>query len=103
MSNKLTELRNKLFKQLEEHTKVERIYFKECLENQEMLMQLQSQNWWLSWVKGYLENKIRSLGFEGDLYQDIDETAAKDLSDWQKNIVKKNLERRKKGNSHADK
>ena len=102
MSNKITELRNKLFKQLEEHTKVERIYFKECLENQEMLMQLQSANWYLSWVKGYLENKIRDLGYTGELYQDLDETAAKDLSDWQKNIVKKNLERRKR-NSHADK
>ena len=95
MSNKLTELRNKLLTQLEKHSEIEREYFKDVLKNQELVMSLQSQNWYQSWKIGYLENKIRSLGFEGELYQDLDKHSSDKLSEWQQNLVKKNLNSKK--------
>ena len=91
MSNKLTELRNKLLTQLEKHSEIEREYFKDVLKNQELVMSLQSQNWYQSWKIGYLENKIKELGFKGNLYQDLDKHSSDKLSEWQENMLKKNM------------
>ena len=91
MSNKLTEYRNKCLTQLEKHVAIEREYFRDVLKNQELVMSLQSQNWYQSWKIGYLENKIRSLGFKGELYQDLDKHSSDKLSEWQENLMKKNL------------
>jgi hypothetical protein len=88
----MSKFRNKYLKQLEEHTDVERAYFKDVLRNQELCMSLQSQNWYQSWKIGYLENKIRSLGFEGELYSDLDKHSSDKLSEWQENLMKKNME-----------
>lgn len=92
MSNKLTEYRNKCLTQLEKHVAIEREYFRDVLKNQELLLSLQSQNWFQSWKIGYLENKIRSLGYEEKLYQDLDKSSEDNLSEWQRNLVKKNME-----------
>ena len=91
MSNKLTEYRNKCLTQLEKHVAIEREYFRDVLKNQELVMSLQSQNWYQSWKIGYLENKIRSLGFEGELCQDLDKHSSDKLSEWQENMMKKNM------------
>jgi hypothetical protein len=95
MSNKLTELRNKLLTQLEKHSEIEREYFKDVLKNQELVMSLQSQNWYQSWKIGYLENKIRSLGYKEKLYQDLDKHSSDKLSEWQQDQMKKNLNSKK--------
>jgi hypothetical protein len=92
MSNKLTEYRNKCLTQLEKHVAIEREYFRDVLKNQELVMSLQSQNWYQSWKIGYLENKIRSLGFKGELYSDLDKHSSDKLSEWQENLMKKNME-----------
>ena len=92
MSNKLTEYRNKVLTQLEKHVAIEREYFRDVLKNQELVMSLQSQNWYQSWKIGYLENKIRSLGFKGELYSDLDKHSSDKLSEWQENLMKKNME-----------
>ena len=92
MSNKLTEYRNKCLTQLEKHVAIEREYFRDVLKNQELVMSLQSQNWYQSWKIGYLENKIKELGFKGKLYQDLDKHSSDKLSEWQENLVKKNME-----------
>ena len=91
MSNKLTEYRNKVLTQLEKHVAIEREYFRDVLKNQELLLSLQSQNWYQSWKIGYLENKIKDLGFTGKIYQDLDKHSSDKLSEWQENLVKKNL------------
>ena len=101
MSNKLTEYRNKCLTQLEKHVAIEREYFRDVLKNQELVMSLQSQNWYQSWKIGYLENKIRSLGFEGELYQDLDKHSSDKLSEWQQNLVKKNMEANAGGKKNA--
>jgi len=92
MSNKLTEYRNKVLTQLEKHVAIEREYFRDVLKNQELVMSLQSQNWYQSWKIGYLENKVRSLGFKGELYSDLDKHSSDKLSEWQENLMKKNME-----------
>ena len=91
MSNKLTEYRNKCLTQLEKHVAIEREYFRDVLKNQELVMSLQSQNWYQSWKIGYLETKIKDLGFTGKIYQDLDKHSSDKLSEWQENLVKKNL------------
>jgi len=96
MSNKLTEYRNKCLTQLEKHVEVERMYFKDVLHNQELCMQLQSQNWYQSWKIGWLEDKIKALGYKEKLYQDLDKTSANKLSEWQQNVIRKNLNANKK-------
>ena len=96
MSNKLTEYRNKCLTQLEKHVEVERMYFKDVLHNQELCMQLQSQNWYQSWKIGWLEDKIKELGYKEKLYQDLDKTSSNKLSEWQQNLVRKNLNANKK-------
>jgi hypothetical protein len=91
MSNKLTEYRNKCLTQLEKHVGIERQWFQHLLQHQEKVMQLQTQNWYQSWKIGWLEKKVRSLGFKDKLYQELDADSAKDLSEWQRNIVKQNM------------
>jgi hypothetical protein len=91
MSNKLTEYRNKVLTQLEKHVAIEREYFRDVLKNQELLLSLQSQNWYQSWKISYLETKIKDLGFTGKIYQDLDKHSSDKLSEWQENLVKKNL------------
>ena len=91
MSNKLTEYRNKCLTQLEKHVAIERQWFQHLLQHQEKVMQLQTQNWYQSWKIGWLEKKIRSLGFKDKLYQELDADSAKDLSEWQRNVVKQNM------------
>ena len=100
-NNKLAEYKNRYIKHIEKHTEIEREYFRDVLKNQELVMSLQSQNWYQSWKIGYLENKIRSLGFEGELYQDLDKHSSDKLSEWQQNLVKKNMEANAGGKKNA--
>ena len=86
---------SKLLRQLEKHVEIERAYFKDVLKNQELLMSLQSQNWYQSWKIGYLENKIKSLGYTGELYQDLHKHSSDELTEWQQNLVKTNLNSKK--------
>ena len=72
MSNKLTEYRNKCLTQLEKHVAIERQWFQHLLQHQEKVMQLQTQNWYQSWKIGWLEKKVRSLGFKDKLYQELE-------------------------------
>ena len=96
MSNKLTEYKNKYLKMLEKHMEIEREYFRDVLKNQELMMSLQTSSWYQSWKIGYLENKIKNdLGYTGKLYQDLDKESSDKLSEWQQNLVKKNLNSKK--------